>query len=385
MKILFVGNQGNTGFRFTNWLRRSGLDAYLLISKQLKHKRSLPENDFPELENNYPKWILQFNERKFPYLYPSAVLKKISGDFDIILTTGNYILPVLKLKKPVGFFPVGSDLTQLPYQTSPFINEIYSYLYRRRIGNVTRIFTVQKDCIWSARLLGQGNKVELFPFLVDTKAIKNGINYGLLSKLKNTFGHYDLIFFNPARKNMDPNKVNYKGSEKLLNAFKRFIKQTNSNVLLITGLHGDHANEFDSMVKGFNLRDRVKFTNHLSLPDLHAYMSLDNVVVFDQFTSNLNTLGGLQREALALGSIVVSSTDVHTTDFEKSYGPDCPLLPAFSEENILSRMKEVDALSRDDFYKKSYSAVEWAEKHIHWESRINELISALEDMVEVEY
>ncbi len=380
MKILFIGNQGNTGFRFTFWLRQKGIDASLLIPKQLKNKRSLPENDMPSIKDNYPEWIIQYKEKIFPYLYPSSSLRRLSRNYDLILTTGDYILPVLLLKKPIGFFPVGSDLTQFPFQSNPLINEIYSYLYRRRINNVSRIFTVQSDCIWSARILGQGNKIDLFPFLVDTKNIKNNINYGLLEKLKMKYGKYDLVFFNPTRKNMDKGKVDYKGSEKILNAFKKFQEKTKKNVKMIAGLHGEHAEMFEKMVDSCNLKEYVDYTGHLSLPELHAYMSMDNVVTFDQFTINLNTLGGIQREALALGSIIISSTDVHTKEFKESYGDGCPLLTAFSEEQILMQMEKLAGMTKDKLNRMSYNAVEWADKYIHWESRIDELIVKLEEL-----
>ncbi|MFP4603882.1 MAG: glycosyltransferase, partial [Bacteroidales bacterium] len=264
--------------------------------------------------------------------------------------------------------------------SNPLINEIYSYLYRRRINNVSRIFTVQSDCIWSARILGQGNKIDLFPFLVDTKNIKNNINYGLLEKLKMKYGKYDLLFFNPTRKNMEKGKVDYKGSEKLLEAFKKFQVQTKRNVKMIAGLQGEHAEMFKKMVDSCNLKEYVDYTGHLSLPELHAYMSLDNVVTFDQFTINLNTLGGIQREALALGSIIVSSTDVHTKEFTESYGEGCPLMPAFSDKQILMQMEKLAGMTKEEFYRLSYSAVEWADKYIHWESRIDELIEKLEGL-----
>ncbi|MFO8236559.1 MAG: glycosyltransferase [Bacteroidales bacterium] len=377
MRILFIGNQGNTGFRFISWFRSRGIDAVLLIPKQLKHIRSLPENDDLTLENNYPKWIIQFKERIFPYLSPSAKLRKISKQYDIILTTGNYILPVLKLNKPVCFFPVGGDLTQLPFQSKPLISEIYAYLYRQRIDNVNRIFTVQKDCIWAARLLGQADKIELFPFLVDKETIQKNVNVHLHENLKEKFEPYDWIFFNPARKNMNPDKVNYKGSEKLLKAYKKFIEQTKAKVLMIAALYGDDASEFKAMVNSLELNEYVSFTCHLSLPDLHAYMKLDNVVVFDQFTYDLVALGGIVREALALGSIVVSSTDVNKEDFMKSYGEDCPLLPAFTEKQILRRMLEISEMSLAKQKQVKDEAQKWVDKHIHWTARIDELINKL--------
>ncbi|MFW5982900.1 MAG: glycosyltransferase [bacterium] len=381
MKILFVGNQGNTGYRFVKWLRASGTNACLAIPKNSHLKRSLPEWQTPELKNGYPNWIIQFRERRYPYFLPNDKLKKLSREYDILLTTGMYILPVLKLKKPVGFLPVGADITQVPFASDSILEEIYSYLYRKRIRKVTRIFTEQKDCIWAARLLGQGEKIEKIPFWVDVNEIKRNINNVLLKELQQKYKNYDCVFYNPSRKNMNPEKVNYKGSEKLLRAYSRFIQNySGKKIVMICGLHGDDVDGFQQEVKKLRLSEAVEFVDHLSLPDLHAYMALDNLVVFDQFTRDLATLGGVAREALSLGRIVVTSTDVANHEFIESYGKNCPLMPAFTEEQIYERMKEVVALTHEEFVAKSREIMHWSENYLHWEKRIDEFIQVLNNM-----
>ncbi|MGM0497282.1 MAG: glycosyltransferase [Bacteroidota bacterium] len=382
MKILFVGNQGNTGYRFVAWLRERGLEASLAIPKNRNLERSLPEWQSPELKGGYPEWIIRFRENRYPYFFPNRRLKKLSRQYDILLTTGMYILPVLKLKKPVGFLPVGGDITQVPFASDSILEEVFSFLYRRRIKNVCRIFTEQKDCIWAARLLGQGGKVEKVPFWVDVKEIKKNINKVFLDKLKEKYSQYDWLFYNPSRKNLNPEKANYKGTEKLLNAYSRFIKNhPGKKILMICGLHGDDVNAFKEKVNQLGLVDAVEFVGHMPLPDLHAYMSMENVVVFDQFTSDLSALGGVTREALSLGNIVVTSTDVNAGDFVEAYGEDCPLLPAFNEQQIYRRMEEIIALSNQEVASRKQDIMNWAENHLHWEKRIDEFIRMLNNMI----
>jgi len=381
MKILFIGNQGNTGYRFVKWLRERGLEAFLAIPKNSNLERSFPEWQSPDLKNGYPAWIVPFKENRFPYFFPNRRLKKLSRQYDILLTTGMYILPVLKLKKPVGFLPVGGDITQVPFASDSIIEEVFSFLYRRRIKNVARIFTEQKDCIWAARLLGQGEKIEKVPFWVDVKEIKKNINKVLLDKLKEKYSQYDWLFYNPSRKNLNPEKANYKGSEKLLSAYSRFIKDhPEKKILMICGLHGDDVDAFKEKVNHLGLGDAVEFVEHMPLPDLHAYMSLENLVVFDQFTLDLSALGGVAREALALGRIVVTSTDVKASDFVEAYGEECPLLPAFNEEQINRRMEEIIALSNPEVASRNQDIMTWAENHLHWEKRIDEFIWMLNNM-----
>jgi glycosyltransferase involved in cell wall biosynthesis len=135
------------------------------------------------------------------------------------------------------------------------------------------------------------------------------------------------------------------------------------------------------MVTELGLEEQVEFIDHLSLPDLHAYMYLDHLAVFDQFTQNLNTLGGIQREALAFGRPVVSSTDVSTKEFNQAYGTGCPLFPAFNEEEIYQSMVELFSGSSEDWQNISHNSVKWAENFLHWESRMDEFINILEIML----
>jgi len=381
MRVLFVGNQGNTGYRFVRWLVEYGVDATLLYPENFNHPRSHPQWEDPRLEGHHPGWIQTFREYRFPYLFVNRKIRKMARSYDLILTTGFHVLPVLTLDKPVIFLPVGRDLAQMPFWSDTWINEIHSYLYRKRIPRVKRILTDQEDCIWAARLLGIGERIHRFPFLVDVRRIEQNINSGLKVQLERDYGHYDRLFFNPSRKNMDPQRVDYKGVDKLLLAYRRFLdRHENLNVLMVSGLHGLHVDAFREKVHELNLEDHMVYTGHLSLPDLHAWLSLENVAVFDQFTQNLNALSGVQREAMAMGRPVVSSTDIHAPAFQQAYGPNCPLIPAFDAHDIYRAMENITVhASRNDLWEAT-SIRKWTLKHVHYESRIQELIAILEEV-----
>jgi glycosyltransferase involved in cell wall biosynthesis len=378
MKVLFIGNLGNTGYRFVKWLRERGEQAVLALPENIKHERSLPEWEDPFLKRNYPEWIITYKEKKVPFLFPNKTLRRLSQNFDLILTTGKYIVPVMRLNKPIVFLPVGGDLTRIPFENDTLMQIVHASLYRKRIKRVTRIITDQEDCFWAARLLGQGDKIIRFPFLLDVETIKQNVNRGFLNELKERYRSYDWIFFNPTRKNMDPGMMDYKGSEKLLEAFHEFISNNpEANVRMISGLHGKDAHLFKNQVGQLGMEKHIDFIEHLNLPELHSYMALDNVVVFDQFTNNLNALGGIQREALSFGKLVVSSTDVATNEFVKAYGESCPLLSAFTKEQILARMLEIYSMSQEVYKDRSKDIQKWTESYLHWENRIDEFIDIL--------
>jgi len=381
MKVLFVGNLGNTGYRFVRWLVEYGVDATLLLPGNFNHPRSQPQWEDPSLKEHYPPWIQTFREYRFPYLFLNRKVREMARKSDVILTTGFHVLPVLSLKQPVIFLPAGRDLTQMPFWSNTWINEIHSYLYRKRIKKVSRILTDQEDCVWAGRLLGTGERIQRFPFLVDVRQIEQNINTPLKEKLEKEYGHYDCLFFNPTRKNMDSQRIDYKGPDKLLHAYRHFLdRHENLNVLMVSGLHGLHVDEFKQQVHELDLEEHMVFTGHLPLPDLHAWLTLQNLAVFDQFTDNLNALSGIQREAMALGRPVVASTDIHTPAFRQAYGPDCPLIPAFDAQDIYRAMEQLTIGPSLDSLWNATSIRKWTLKHVHYENRIHELMNILEQV-----
>lgn len=383
MRILFIGNPGNTGFRFVRWLRERNVEAVLAIPSRLKGKRNLPEWEDVQLESSYPRWIVKFSDFFLPYIYPGFQLRKLAGNFDMILTAGEYIIPSLILNKPVAILPVGGDMTRLPFGSKSLKQEIHSLLFRKRIHKVSNIITEQEDIVWASKLLGQGDKVIRFPFLVDVDQLQENVNHSLLNELKDRYNGLDGIVFHPTRKNLDPGRIDYKGNDKLLRAFKQFrADYPEKQVFMVSGLHGRHVARYREMVQELGIEKYVEFIDHLSLPDLHAYMSLDRVAVFDQFTHNLNTLSGIQREALTFGKPVVSSTDTNSREFIEAYGKGCPLWTAFNEEEIYHSMEQLFDKPAEEWTQISNSAFRWTEKYLHWENRIDEFIGILKRALE---
>ena len=73
------------------------------------------------------------------------------------------------------------------------------------------------------------------------------------------------------------------------------------------GMHGEDSDAFKDLISSSGIIDKCDFTDHLNLSELHAYMSLPNIVVFDQFAvRNYSILGGVEREAISIGAKVVS-------------------------------------------------------------------------------
>lgn len=383
MRILFYGNQGNQPFRIARWLRQKGLDVKLYLPKNLPHSRSLPEWENPELRNNYPNWIKTYHHSWFNDFFPPRCIRKEAKKYDILFTTGvHHIVSALKIDLPIVFNPRGGDITQLPF-FSDLRSELMSFFYRRRISLVSLILTVQEDCIWAARLLGISDKVKFFPVLVDSDQIRLDIDNELLEELEKKYEKYDYVFLNLSRKNLNPSKPDYKGNEKFLKAFKKLTnKNDNVSIKLILGMHGTNVSDFEDTVAALDLDRYCDYVEHLPLPKLHAYLSLSNGIVFDQFGYILKSFGGIGQETLSLGNVLVCSTDTSDNLFKKNYGDNCPLLYAFTVDEIFNQMEKIinlDKTKLDDIRKRSE---EWAYKYLHWENRIEELIDILKEVKE---
>jgi len=381
MRVLVYGNQGNLGYRLVRWLRQRDVEAVLYLDAKGQHQRSRPEWEDPELRNGYPDYIRTYRRRPgiLGKLYPPRCVARAAKNVDAVISSGYYVIGALTLPKPVIFIPVGGDLTQIPFRAKKPQDIPVVCAYWKRIRNVARILTAQEDCVWAARLIGVGERVVPFPIPVDVGHIQRTLNASLLEEISQRYSGYSRVFFCPARKNLDPSRPAYKGQEKLLEGLDGALRRhPHANVRIVMGLHGHHARSFRSALEKTSLPSVCDFVGHLPLPDLHAYMQMSNVVVFDQFGSCASrSLGGIARESLSLGAPVICGTETACREFEESYGAGCPLIPAFSVDDIAATAARFlgNGACEDDHLPRA--SIQWARQHLDWRNRIDEVIREL--------
>ena len=273
------------------------------------------------MKQNYPDWIREFEDTSldslkslrwvlskiwfylrhknvyFSDLGPQEWLLKEAESYDIVIASGRFIISALMFRTPVVFKPVGGDLSHLPFISDSFKDGFISYLYRSRIHKVSRIIIEQEDCIWATHFLGVKYKVRSIAFPVDIHQIRNTVNTKLYNHLVDKYREYDWLIIDPSRKNLNSRHVDYKGNDQAIKAIgKWYEKNPDKKVKIIAGMHGASVDEYRSLVKQLGLEQICDFVDHLSLPDLHAYLSLPNVIVLDQFgsvgTYNLGEFAG---------------------------------------------------------------------------------------------
>lgn len=379
MRVLVYGNQGNLGIRFAEWLQGAGLEARLFMPRETSHDRSRPVWRSGQSVERLPVRAHTYRERFFHrYVAPRAVAEA-ARTHDVVLTSGKEIVPALGLDAPVVFNPVGADITKLPFTPAVHLFP-QALLYRRRIHRVARITVVQENCRQAARRLGVGDRVVRFPNLVDVDRIRSLVDPSTLRELEAEYGDYRRVFLHLSRKNLDPAEPNYKGNEVFVEALRDFADTTGGSFRVIVGLHGHDVDEFMEELEAMDLRRHCDFVRHLPLPELYAYLSLDNAVHFDQFGEvTRHSTSGLTREALALGTPVVTGTDPDSEIFLEGHGPGCPILSAFTAEKVREAMEHLAALPESEFEALRSRCRSWAEEYVHWESRSNEVVAILRE------
>jgi glycosyltransferase involved in cell wall biosynthesis len=125
LRVAFYGNVANNFYQLAKALRRwPDMDAHLYIDAN-EGRQGSPENDDPELENNYPHWIhrmrpVKLREKLFPWRSP-MVDELARYDLAVVSAGGPAFANFSG--KPVAFFATGYDVTMAPFPIE------FSFLY----------------------------------------------------------------------------------------------------------------------------------------------------------------------------------------------------------------------------------------------------------------
>lgn len=385
-RVLFYGNQGNAGFRLASWLRETGIDARLLLHRDVRSQRSRPEWQDPALREGYPPWIERYRRLKYVHwLVPPRKARAMAREATVVVTTGRVVVGALALDGPVVFFPMGGEFTRFPFQKD-LLHRPVAALYRRRLRRVRRILSAQENVHETARRLDVGDRSVRFPLPVEVREIHELVNRDLLARLEERYADRRAVFLLLSRKTMDPEREEYKAPERFARALKRFLREGDADgIQVVVGLHGPDAERFRTLVEELDVASACDFVGHLPRPDLHAYFSLSRAVVFDQFGGiTRHNLSGSVREALSLGATVVTATEVDADPFREAYGPGCPLLFAETTEQISRRMHQVAGWSGRQFEERASESRAWSERHLDWRARIPEFVEILREAAEEE-
>ena len=386
MKVAFVGNQDNNAYRCCVWLRDSGVEAHLYMIRQESGPRSRPEAVDVQLEGNYPDWIHQYDDTgRLSFLRPGRTAGEIEQEFDIVVTSGaTGLLAANHFRRvPVVHLTLGSEVNDFPLRLLKLRAgglkwRAAAWLMRRALRRVNRIVT---HGFWpelqALEAMGLLDKTVIWGIPEDTRNNRSRVNAELLKQLDDKYSRYDCVFVWLSRLIFrDPASPEYKAVEKYLDAFERLALTDKANVRAIFGDHGTDAEAFRKLVTEKGLDGHVDWVPHLAFWELLTYCSITNAAIVDvPDMQRGHILGGLVREGLSVSAPVIAAWDAELV--ELCYGEGCPVLRAVDAESCYRAMRRVADMGGEEFARLKQQSAEWADKHLHYERRMGELISLL--------
>lgn len=392
MRIAFVGNQDNNAYRLCKWVRQAGYDARLYMFRQERGPRSRPELVDPQLGEhgeNYPSWIQPYDDTRdrLSLVLPSRLAKRIETDVDVVVTSGATGLLAARhfRKAPVVHLSLGSEIAEFPlllwrWRVSPPWRAV-AWLARRAIRHVRKIVEVYVRSLRTLDRLGQLDKVVLWGFPEDMQGNRSRVDAQMLAELTARYAPYQGVFLWLTRLNMaDPNSTEYKAADRFLEAFEKVVHQHRFKVRAIVGRHGSDLEGFQRRVVEKGLADHVDYVDHLPYRQVLTYASVPNVTVFDVPDVEMGgTLGGVAREAVSVGAVVVEGLDEEL--MKLVFGEGCPVLNSPDAQGCYEAMVRLLTMTPAQRDQLRGEIARWASAHLDWPVRVEQFIAILRSVV----
>ena len=206
---------------------------------------------------------------------------------------------------------------------------------------------------------------------------KDVIHYGVAKDeaLHEKYAGYKIVFFMLSRHSWASVWNEYKGNDKFLKAYARFIKDRSPNTLLISSNKGIDIAKSKKIISEQNIENYVEWVDDMPKYQLKKYQSLPNVVMVDNFWHDRWYVQFPEDNAapkVGFGFGCIESlaakrpliTAFKDQDFYNNEQP--PILDAFSEEEIYARLNEVYDMTTDQLKmcgEEGYDfAVKWHEQ-----------------------
>ena len=250
MKIALYGNVCNNMYAIAKALRASSssYDVHLYLPKNSDFN-NLPENDDPELHNNYPVWIHRsrdFNLTSPLFFWKKNIVSELRKyDLVILSSLAVALAPYLK-KTRVFFYATGGDLTVLPfkeihrtllYSGKPYNIKPLVYQYFQRAGIrrsdkiITQPFYPFVNALTKLKIPPPQIAESYFPIIFDVKKYRFRSNYfdEIDYSTREVLTRFSFKIFHPSRILTDrhPDLIQagqWKRNDLLIEAFAAFIK-----------------------------------------------------------------------------------------------------------------------------------------------------------------
>lgn len=369
MKIAFYGNVCNNMFSMCDALRKyTTHNCQLYLPSDLDF-HNLPENDIPELKDNYPDWIhsgKEYNLGSIVKPWKKNLLSELREHDVIVLSSLAISLAPLLKGKIVLFYATGSDLTIIPFF------KIYKYFYCNGFISFIKALIVpiiQKRGIRSARFiisqpffpfvnalkeLGISHKKihgAYFPIIINTdkfKYVENAFK-NISSKNKVLLLKTRFRVFSPTR--IVANNSPYmritgqnKGTDTLILSFHKFVMKhpSSSAGLYFIDRKYNSVSELlniKKLIAELNLEDRIfwlepETSSGFTRNDLMSIYSISDIVA-DEFAAGW--FGSICVEACACSKPILSYVDEDAMSKIYKYHPFLSSLSKYEISEYISK------------------------------------------------
>lgn len=367
MKVALINNMNNNFFALTRFLRDKGVDAHLFQVDSLD-PHFKPECDSYDITNisSYIHPIANIGFRDFFRLplslkmrYQLSKLKNALKNFDLVVACGGLaILERAGIKIDV-FIPHGGDLYQSPFMFEYCIKKHFPYstLMRQYIKYQRRAIEKSRAIIALASIdrhmhdaLIRLNEKWLdwaIPMVYPLDTVQTG-KWDYLQE-------HDFILFSHSRQGWKT-AMDYKGNDRAIRAFARFIKVQSqfTNPIMVLFDYGPDVAASKELIKELNIQKFVHW-----MPTMHRKFIYEGLkkasLVFDYFHDEVVCFGGVTFEAFSCSAPVIGNSKLKAVDIKHTV----PLVHAYTEDEILNvlldygnniqRYKDYGKLSRNWF------------------------------------
>lgn len=373
-KVAFLGNQDNTAVFLADCAKSifASVDVYL-FEEEVHNLRCSPLQVGCDLASGNYHVVSRHNKSQL-----RDTLKKLE-DVDFVLVTGN-IAPVVvaQLDKPICYTPVGAyELNKFLTAKRFSLNDIRSIQRKQKLGffeaskKAYQIYSDSKQYLKfrqnlsGVTSLGQGFAklptfsdlcLRLFPKAAQLICpepmpvfdfVRDHFEDRFYAELTEKYKQYELVFFAPSRKWIDPDKFTgfTKRTDWIMEAFDKLSEEgllDPQRHKIVWLSHGVDSERCEQYINRSQWLDAVDYYPHLNASQLWAVLKLQQCVVLDAFGDKLYPLlNGALRESLAFGtSVLTGNFDPKQTPYRDLYD-EVPLDYCPTHDILVSRLRAI--------------------------------------------
>lgn len=334
MKVVHIGNIGNFAYNIVKYLRRTGIEADVVVRRGAEPTAD-PTNEDPGIRTNPPSWLIYWEKNPTGYVR----LTKTLMEYDLIQGYAGAPMFLQFLPKPYVAHSTGYDMRVLALQKT-----VTGRLMKRAYEKAKVVFFSNPDQLDAIDELGL-KEIQFIPFIVDIE------KYAPKKKPKSP---HPLLLFHPSRLDW---KI--KGNDIFLRAYAKFVKQKKNarGTMLLLVDWGVDKEKTKELIKREGIEENVRFLPQMDKNKIADYYHKVDVVV-DQFILGSYGLAGL--EAMACGKAVLGY--VLPKHFRRCYGGLPPIINAKEEHTIHNKLVDI-AERRIDLAIVGKKSREWVMEH----------------------